>query len=132
MANVPRGKLKPGGYRKLPTTDKGTHVVVVPVGVELRKSMSYFNPEVIPAIVDSAINATSGSTPAIIGFLHPELRDNNNNLGVEVVRSVHKAIKKCQPALLELSADNMVTNVEMGPNCLYIVMKPIVKAPEES
>jgi hypothetical protein len=131
MANVPRGKLKPGGYRELPTTDKGTHVVVVPVGVELRKSMSYFNPEAIPAIVDSAINATSGSTPAIIGFLHPELRD-NNNLGVEVVRSVHKAIKKCQPALLELSADNMVTNVEMGPNCLYIVMKPIVKAPKES
>lgn len=131
MANVPRGKFRAGSYRELETTDKGTHVVVVPIGVELRKSMSYFAPEAIPAIVDSAINATSGSTPAIIGFLHPELRD-NNNLSVEVVRSVHKVIKKCQPALLELSADNMVTNVEMGPNCLYIVMKPIVKAPEES
>lgn len=131
MANVPRGKFKAGSYRELATTDKGTHVIVVPVGVELRNLMGYFTPEAIPAIVSSAINATSGSTPAIVGFLHPTLRD-EKDLGVEVVRSMHKVIKKCQPALLELSANNMVTDVEMGPNCLYIVMKPIVKAPEES
>lgn len=119
------GKLKIGRFRDRETSDEGTQIFIIPLGVQLTRALSYYRDEAIPCIIDSAINATSGSKVSILGHLHPDLVD-KNDLGVEVVRAVHKVIRVTNPDLLELSKTHFVTKVEAGRKCLHIVMKPIV------
>lgn len=116
-----------GSMRGKRETDNNLqHVYVIPVGQRLERALAIFNPRSIPAMVDTAINAVSGTRMSIERWLHPDLHDENLSLVREAVAGIHRAIEDTYPEIHDRAQGWLATKVEYDRRNLYIVMEPIV------
>lgn len=103
------------------------HIYVIPVGQRLERSLAIFNPRSISPMVDSAINAVSGTRMSIERWLHPDLHDENLSLVREAVAGIHRAIEETYPEIHDRAQGCTVTKVQYDGRNLYIVMEPNLK-----
>ena len=101
-------------------------IYVIPVGQRLERALAIFRPQSIPPMVDSAINANSGTRMSIERWLHPDLHDENLSLVREAVAGIHRAIDETYPEIHERAQGWVATKVEYDRRNLYIVMEPII------
>lgn len=117
-----------GSMRGKSETDHNRqHIYVIPVGQRLARSLAIFNPQSIPPMVDTAINAVTGTRMSIERWLHPSLHDENLSLVRESVASIHRAIEDTYPEIHAQAQGYVVTKVEYDRRNLYIVMEPTLK-----
>lgn len=112
---------------KRETDHNRQHIYVIPVGQRLERSLAIFNPRSISPMVDSAINAVSGTRMSIERWLHPDLHDENLSLVREAVAGIHRAIEETYPEIHDRAQGSTVTKVQYDGRNLYIVMEPNLK-----
>lgn len=121
-----KARFRGSGWDSVATDSNRQHIYVIPVGERLRRSLAIFSDESIAPMVNTAINATTGTRMSIDRHTHPALMDSNPSLVRESVASIHRAITETYPEIHEMSRGHQATKVHYDRRNLYIVMEPIL------